>query len=814
MTNLSLQVPQSTHDLNNMLSLFHGYVDLLADPNLSHEKRQDYVNILHENFNLFSVIVGANQLGISTKEFSNHLTLFSLIQHGLDLQKIRLEAKKIIPELTFASLSAREIADHPLTNQLNTQDQLVAMICLIFNLLENAARYAAPAHPLYVSLVDMQNYLELHITNQCEVPVTVPLTMGIGLNNVMNLANKLGATLTHEKQDTHKLMTRLRYPLALKTVDNKIDPMQFITIWQNRHPTDHIPDNQLLNHSVIAYQQGQTEKAISLLAKFLIKNPHDVESWRKLAIITASIHMEDGTVPTQLFLYALSIGADAPSCYLGLVRVAFAQGETENALSYLEQLIEVTVKKNQHFEVAANHLGEIHDQYIKDGKAAATDPMLIRLRKQASRLSESPNRFMANRAELMAEYGQLPFTQAYMDELFALLNARRDFFALREFIEQFLEIDPDNAPLIAYHAKIQGYLGNYKAAHATLTKAIERLGQQSALLSELGYIKIHYGDYKQGYEFCSRAWDNLEFMQTNLRSSPVIRQVPRLKSDHTVKNKRIVLLQRDGFGNMIQSLRFIVQLQAHHPAQLSLYMQSQHQPIRNYIEAILPQIQFIDRLEDPNQFDYWAFSEHLPAQFGIETPDQLPPPCPAPISSSLKTKWQTWLDQRAQPNRPRFAIAVGGEHSNRNDALRSMRLNLLYETISQYGQLINLQSWLFEEDQAFIDTHPDILNPMPEINDFMDSAAILQSVDMVIAVDSGLAHLGGNQGIPTWVMLYDPSEYRWPAEGDVYAWYPRMRLFRQKGRGWDHKGDWTPVLNSLRTALPQFLSTYKSIAHR
>ena len=810
MTNLSFHAPQSTHDLNNMLSLFHGYVDLLANPNLSHEKRQDYVNILHENFNLFSVIFSANQLGISTKEFSNHLTLSSLIQHGLDLQKIRLEAKKIIPELTFSSLTAREIADQPLINQLNTQERLVAMICLIFNLLENAARYATPAYPLHLSISDIQNYLELHITNQCETPVALPLTMGIGLSNAINLAKALGANLTHEKQETHKLITRLRYPLPLETADNKFDPVQFITIWQNRYPASHIADNQLLDHSVIAYQKGEVEKAISLLSQFLIKNPQDVESWRKLAIITASIHMEDGAIPTQLFLHALSIGADAPSCYLGLVRVAFTQGETENGLHYLDQLVEVTVKKNQHFEVAANHLGEIHDQYIKDQKAVATDPILVRLRKQASRLSEAPNQFMAKRAELMAEYGQLPFTQVYMDELFALLNARKDYFALREFIEQFLEIDSDNASLIAYHAKIQGYLGNYKAAHESLTEAIERIGQQPALLSELGYIKIHYGDYKQGYEFCSRAWDNLEFMQTNLRSSPVINQVPRLKSNHTIKNKRIAVLQRDGFGNMIQSLRFIVQLQAHHPTQLSLYMQSQHQPIRSYIEAILPQIECVDRLDDPNQFDYWAFSEHLPAQFGIETPDQLPPPCPAPISSSLKTKWKTWLDQYGQPNRPRFAIAVGGEHSNRNDALRSMRLNLLYETISQYGQLINLQSWLFEEDQAFINTHPDILNPMPEINDFMDSAAILQSVDMVIAVDSGLAHLGGNQGISTWVMLYDPPEYRWPAEGDSYAWYPEMRLFRQKGRGWDHKGDWTPVLNSLKTALPQFLNIHKS----
>lgn len=105
------------------------------------------------------------------------------------------------------------------------------------------------------------------------------------------------------------------------------------------------------------------------------------------------------------------------------------------------------------------------------------------------------------------------------------------------------------------------------------------------------------------------------------------------------------------------------------------------------------------------------------------------------------------------------------------------------------------------EDDALLRTMPDIRRYDGLIHDFADSAAILAQLDLVITIDTALAHLAGALGIPVWVMLPFDPDWRWLIGRDDSPWYPRMRLFRQA-----EPGDWSDVIERVRVALVHFLS--------
>ena len=86
----------------------------------------------------------------------------------------------------------------------------------------------------------------------------------------------------------------------------------------------------------------------------------------------------------------------------------------------------------------------------------------------------------------------------------------------------------------------------------------------------------------------------------------------------------------------------------------------------------------------------------------------------------------------------------------------------------------------------------------PEMEDLADAAAVIDALDLVICVDTALAHLAGALGKPVWVLLPTPADFRWMEGREDSPWYPTMRLFRQRVRG-----EWGEVIERVRAALEE-----------
>jgi ADP-heptose:LPS heptosyltransferase len=116
-------------------------------------------------------------------------------------------------------------------------------------------------------------------------------------------------------------------------------------------------------------------------------------------------------------------------------------------------------------------------------------------------------------------------------------------------------------------------------------------------------------------------------------------------------------------------------------------------------------------------------------------------------------------------------------------------------------QFVSLQKGVRDQDRAFLDEHPDIVDLTEQLTDFSETAALVSCLDLVISVDTSVVHLAGGLGTPVWTMLPFNPDWRWLLNRDDSPWYQSMKLFRQPMRG-----DWASVVDNVRGELEALVS--------
>ncbi len=113
-------------------------------------------------------------------------------------------------------------------------------------------------------------------------------------------------------------------------------------------------------------------------------------------------------------------------------------------------------------------------------------------------------------------------------------------------------------------------------------------------------------------------------------------------------------------------------------------------------------------------------------------------------------------------------------------------------------RFVSLQKGPAAETAGLLPEGVDWLDVGPELEDFSDTAAVISQLDLVICVDTAVAHLAGALGKPVWVMVAQPADFRWLEGREDSPWYPTLRLFRQSRRD-----DWTDVVERVKAALEE-----------
>jgi hypothetical protein len=243
-------------------------------------------------------------------------------------------------------------------------------------------------------------------------------------------------------------------------------------------------------------------------------------------------------------------------------------------------------------------------------------------------------------------------------------------------------------------------------------------------------------------------------------------------------------------GDSIQFLRY-VPLVACRAASVVLQVQPS---LVSLVQGLAPDCRVVPTGDPLPPTDLQCPLLSLPHAFGT-TLSTIPADVPYLFADSVLVRaWQERLADAGEG--PRVGITWSGNPSHANDRNRSIPLGSFRDIAAAGCRFVAMQPQVRTSDRAELATWKDVFDAGPLLQSFADTAALLQALDLVIAVDTSVAHIAGALGRPVWILLPFSPDWRWMLDRQDSPWYPSARLYRQ---GADR--DWGPVLARVRADL-------------
>jgi hypothetical protein len=254
--------------------------------------------------------------------------------------------------------------------------------------------------------------------------------------------------------------------------------------------------------------------------------------------------------------------------------------------------------------------------------------------------------------------------------------------------------------------------------------------------------------------------------------------LPALPSLDETAGKRILVWWEQGFGDTIHFSRYVPMLAKHAKEVVFEVQPSLAALMRTLARTVIVATDGAS----PARCDAQVPLLSLPRLFGTRIESI---PANVPYLGTDDAKVREWRD-RLVPGRRAFGVTCAGHAQQKDNKARSMALRDLAPLLD-IGDLYVVQVEVSEVDREFAREHVGRIHLLDDaIHDFTDTAAILESVDAVVTVDSAVAHLAGALARPTWIMLPWTPTWRWMVDRHDSPWYPTARLVRQSERGrWD-----------------------------
>jgi tetratricopeptide (TPR) repeat protein len=375
---------------------------------------------------------------------------------------------------------------------------------------------------------------------------------------------------------------------------------------------------------------------------------------------------------------------------------------------------------------------------------------------------------------------------------------RIDRFAdMLSVARQGLNLDPLRVTLHHYAAHALSVRGRVSEAIEHSKAAVRLTPNDPAMQVQLACLELSHGDFKKGW-----ARRNVTYGMPLARATLVFPHFP-VWNGEPVAHCRFLLVGEQGRGDEIQFMRFAVWLQQQ-GAIVDLLVS---QPIAE-IAGSMPGIRVFTRTP-PGPYEYWSHMLRMPEHMKLDVP-MLPIAMPyISVSPHRLEHWRPQIDAaspfaRLKKNARIGVVWAGGPHTAL-DRFRSISFEALKPLLSVPGTTwFSLQKGEHERDSETLADEFDLHTVGPFIADFADTLAILETLDLLITVDTSVAHLAGAANLPVWVLLPAYAELRWLTGRTDSPWYPSMRLFRQR-----ELGEWSPVIDEVRDALREWCATHR-----
>ncbi len=274
------------------------------------------------------------------------------------------------------------------------------------------------------------------------------------------------------------------------------------------------------------------------------------------------------------------------------------------------------------------------------------------------------------------------------------------------------------------------------------------------------------------------------------------------------RDRTLLVHGEQGLGDHMMFVRFLPLVAARGGTVLLEIRAELHALLRTALSSC-PNIELVVQGAALPAFDMEVALESVPQRLGVDLADI---PASVPYLHAEPERVARWRARLGRPPLLQVGLVWQGNPKAQADYGRSMPLELLEPVLAVSGaSFVALQKEHGLEQLAGLAARYPIRHPGPDYDDgpdaFLDAAAILENLDLVVTTDTALAHLAGALGRPTWVLLKHAPDWRWLTGRDDSPWYPTFRLYRQP-----RTGDWASVVQVVARDLRRLAAARRAAA--
>lgn len=583
-----------------------------------------------------------------------------------------------------------------------------------------------------------------------------------------------------------------------------------------------------IQQAVALHQRGELDKAEALYTKVLSKFPRHFQALYLLGML--ELHRKNHKEALELIDAALKINPthidalfDRATILEDTERYTEALRAYDLVLALKSDFTEALYRRGNVLRAMKRHM-EALDCY-KRVLAVKPDHAQAWL-KQGNSLND-----LGRLREALTCYEKaVEAAPEYPEALFNLANTLKEFDRLDEAMatyDKVLKIEPDFSEAIANRAfllvgqnRLEEALAAYDHALQLTPDSTEALYNRAATLEELqrydeaieaygrvpqndpnfqsarwntALANLKLGNLETGWRQYEQRWQTEQMRKTQRYFSQ-----PLWLGQESLLGKTILVHSEQGFGDTLQFVRY-VPLLAERGARVILQVQPALKPLLAKVKGVAV---LLATGEQPPAFDLHCPLMSLPLALETFALSDIPNQTYLAADPAKSESWRVRLGDK---HKPRVGLVWSGSNpranspaSKRLDAVRSVPFGAL-SPLLQNDAVDYYALQVGEEALMQLRMHGDgkrVADYSRELRDFSDTAALIDNLDLVISVDTAVAHLASALGKPVWLLNRYNPDWRWLLERNDSPWYPSMRIFRQS-----KAGDWSDVIRQVQAEL-------------
>jgi tetratricopeptide (TPR) repeat protein len=556
------------------------------------------------------------------------------------------------------------------------------------------------------------------------------------------------------------------------------------------------PDNFDALHmlGVVAHQLGDHRQAVVLISRALRHNASHAPAHNNLgnAFDAQGMHEE----ALECYRKALALQPDYADAHGNLGALHAAAGRLEEAVAWYRRALEL----DPGTPVVHSNLGNALRELGRLEEAAASHRLALSLQ-------HGDPVFHSNLGNALSDQGKLDDAIACYRKALALKpdfaeassnlgNALSDQGKLEEAVTCYhkaIALKPEWAEARSNLGNALVALGRIEEAEIEMREALRLKPESAHGRFSYALLKLLLGDYETGLPLYESRFEEKALSRTYLTLQArrtLLQDVPQWRGEQKAGGALLAWTDQ-GLGDSLMMLRYLPRLRARGSGTVVVYCEPALARVVQALEVadeVIPS----NRPMPSEGFDCHCPVMSLPLAFATRVatiPREVPY---LRVPDKLKREWNRKLSGVASP---RIGVVWSGGALYPRNPLRSIPLERWSPLLGAAGvNFVSLQKG--EEARQLGGVEWRILDWMDECEDLLDTAALIEQLDMVIGVDTAVTHLAGALGKPVWMMNRFESEWRWMLGREDSPWYPTMRIFRQP-----RPGDWDEVIMRVAAAL-------------